>query len=218
MTDACNGGNMLQWASRYRMDMSVSDVSRIAFQLLTAVSHCYDHGVIHRDIKPENIMFEQISRYCDIRLIDFGSCRKREISKDHSPTQRRHDVWNRTMAGTPFYTAPEMFQRKYSFEVDVWSVGVVLYVLVAGYPGDDLQDAFNLFHTSSSKTAVVKIRNLELLPNYPVTTYPRSFCDLLDGLCTYDLHHRELASMLLQHKFIQLRDDSMQDCESISKI
>lgn len=65
VTEYCGGGEMMEYVSQLQEDLRSEDVSRIAFQLLSAVHHCCVHGVIHRDIKPENVMFQVSNlRYC----------------------------------------------------------------------------------------------------------------------------------------------------------
>ena len=88
-------------------------------KLLQAVNHCHAQGIIHRDIKPENIM---ITDNGSVRLIDFG------LSKVN-----KGDKKLTTIAGTPFYMAPEVLDGNYGAKADIWSLGVLLYVLVSGY-------------------------------------------------------------------------------------
>jgi serine/threonine protein kinase len=99
---------------------------------LSAVNHCANNKIIHRDIKPENVMFESEAAGSNARLIGFGCSTNKVVEGMHT-----------TFAGTPFYNSPEMFQKTYTNKMDVWSIGVLLYVLVAGYPSDNLQQAFN---------------------------------------------------------------------------
>ena len=87
-------------------------------ELFSAINHCHAQGIIHRDIKPENIMINDADT---VRLIDFGlskASKKRNLS---------------TIAGTPYYMAPEVLQGSYSTKADIWSLGVLLYTLVSGY-------------------------------------------------------------------------------------
>lgn len=98
--------------------------------------------------KPENIMLTHNGKDAELRLIDFGCASNVDADAEHV-----------TFAGTPFYNSPEMFQKKYTSRADVFSSGVVLYVLIAGYPADRLQAAFNLLHKSR--------RDLKTLPGMP---------------------------------------------------
>lgn len=87
-------------------------------ELVSSINHCHAQGIIHRDIKPENIM---ITNENTVRLIDFGLSK---VSKYRKLT---------TIAGTPYYMAPEVLQGNYSTKADIWSLGVLLYTLVSGY-------------------------------------------------------------------------------------
>lgn len=185
VTEICSGGEMLEYTSKTFSDgLSTDDVSRIAFQLLSAVDHCAKHNVIHRDIKPENVMFKSDSKTAEIRLIDFGcATMDNESNVEHS-----------TFAGTPFYISPEMFQKKYTTKCDVFSVGVLLYVLVAGYPATTLQAAFNLLHKAS--------RDLKTLPGSWPEEVPDTYFEMMDKLLTYRWKNRPSAGEMLEDDFV----------------
>lgn len=107
----------------------------IAFEyinkLFGALSHMHAQGVVHRDIKPENIM---IGENGELKLIDFG------LSK-----RQRKGKALQTIAGTPYYMAPEIQSGQYDAQCDNWSVGVLLYVFMSGYlpfQGSDRNEVF----------------------------------------------------------------------------
>ena len=87
--------------------------------LFQAINHCHAQNVVHRDIKPDNIM---ITSEETVRLIDFGLSKASKSGKTLS-----------TVAGTPYYMAPEVLEGAYSKKADIWSLGVLLYTLVSGY-------------------------------------------------------------------------------------
>jgi calcium/calmodulin-dependent protein kinase I len=188
VTEYCSGGVMTQYVAALGSTFTSDDVSRIAYQLLSAINHCSKYRIIHRDIKPDNVMFTHAQPGADIRLIDFGSgcmdAKQSDVACVHG-----------TFAGSAFYISPEVFRRSYTGMTDVWSVGVTIYVLVAGYPADKLQAAFNLLQCEE--------RNLRKLPNLP-DNLPGSFYDLLDGCLTYRYQKRPPASKLLQYDFLSL--------------
>jgi calcium-dependent protein kinase len=194
VTELCAGGEMMEYVSQQE-ELRTIDVSRIVYQLLDAIHHCASHGVLHRDVKPENVMFcHKKMASSELRLIDFGSgC---------MDIEQRDVVVHSTFAGSAFYISPEMFQRTYTAKTDVWSCGVVLYVLVAGYPADELQKAFNILHKSSKK------RNLKSLPNLP-QNMPDSFYHLLEELLEYRHKGRKSAGELLQHEFVQFHKQQL---------
>ena len=88
-------------------------------QLFQAINHCHAQEIVHRDIKPDNIM---INANNTVRLIDFG------LSKESINQQRL-----KTIAGTPYYMAPEVINGSHGKKADLWSLGVVLYTMVSGY-------------------------------------------------------------------------------------
>ena len=191
ITELCTGGDMIQYVSRREEDLRTDEVSRISYQLLTAVDHCAKNNVINRDIKPENIMFSTSGQDSELRLIDFGS-----------GTNKVFDGMHTTFAGTAFYISPEMFQNTYTQKTDVWSAGVCLYVLVAGYPSDKLQTAFNMMHKITPGE-----RNLKELPNMP-ENLPESYYKMLKELIEYKHKKRKFANQILEksdfvrfHKF-----------------
>ena len=90
-------------------------------KLLQAINHCHANNIAHRDIKPENIMFkEQNGEFTGIKLIDFGLAQSAE--------QAISD-----MVGTPYYLAPEVLKKQYGIKCDIWSMGVIMYILLSGY-------------------------------------------------------------------------------------
>jgi len=186
ITELCAGGDMIQYLSRREEDLRTDEVSRISFQLLSAVDHCASNNIINRDIKPENIMFVSSSSDSELRLIDFGSGTDKVVEGLHT-----------TFAGTAFYISPEMFQNTYTQKTDIWSVGVCLYVLVAGYPSDKLQTAFNMMHKITPGE-----RNLKKLPNIP-DNLPDSFYVMLNQLLEYKHKKRKKASEILKSDFVR---------------
>nr|XP_027115761.1 calcium-dependent protein kinase 24-like [Coffea arabica] len=91
--------------------------------ILEVVKLCHKHGVIHRDLKPENFLFANTSENSPLKAIDFG------LSIFFQPGQHFCEI-----VGSPYYMAPEVLRRNYGSEVDVWSAGVILYILLCGVP------------------------------------------------------------------------------------
>lgn len=95
----------------------------IMTQILSAVSYLHKHNITHRDLKPENIVFEDSAVDSRIKLIDFGTCSK--ITKNEKL---------KSTIGTPYYIAPEVLLGNYTQLCDVWSCGVIAYILLFGTP------------------------------------------------------------------------------------
>lgn len=105
-------------------------LARIYFkQIMTAISYIHEHRVSHRDIKPENFVFES-TESTNLKLIDFG------LSSHFVTDSENHKQFfsMRTGVGTIWYMAPEIFQRSYSEKCDIWSAGVILYIMLASFP------------------------------------------------------------------------------------
>ncbi|DAZ96535.1 TPA: hypothetical protein N0F65_011212 [Lagenidium giganteum] len=100
--------------------------------LLGAIKYCHDKGVVHRDLKPENLLLMSKDDDASIKLADFGFAKK--VTMDDSGLV--------TTCGTPGYVAPEILEgASYGKPVDIWSIGVITYILLCGYPPfhDDAQ-------------------------------------------------------------------------------
>jgi len=116
------GGELFAKVAKARF---TEDLSRRYFQqLISAVGYCHSRGVFHRDLKPENLLVDESG---NLKVSDFGL--------SAVTGQIRHDGLLHTLCGTPAYVAPEILTKKGydGAKVDVWSCGVVLYVLNAGY-------------------------------------------------------------------------------------
>ncbi|GMF25230.1 unnamed protein product [Phytophthora fragariaefolia] len=95
--------------------------------LLETIAFCHDADVVHRDLKPENLLLSSRDDDADIKLADFGFAKKAAIQNG--------DAGLSTACGTPGYVAPEILMAKpYGKEVDIWSIGVITYILLCGYP------------------------------------------------------------------------------------
>jgi len=132
VTDLCTGGELFdRIVERNSSDngapcFTEDEAAKIMYQILTAVSYMHKCGVAHRDIKPENILFDTKDEDSPIKIIDFGLARKHYGSFGEPPM--------RSVVGTPYYIAPEVLRRKYDSSCDLWSVGVIAYILMCGYP------------------------------------------------------------------------------------
>ncbi|XP_021909567.1 CDPK-related kinase 4 [Carica papaya] len=97
------------------------DAKSILVQILSVVAFCHLQGVVHRDLKPENFLFTTRDEDAPLKIIDFG------LSDFIRTDQRLNDV-----VGSAYYVAPEVLHRSYSLEADIWSIGVIAYILLCG--------------------------------------------------------------------------------------
>jgi len=135
VTDLCSGGELFEKittrCASYSGNndnggvpcFSEGEAARLLHQILSAVSYMHKRGIVHRDIKPENILFEMKDEDSPIKIIDFGLARR----------HKRKDPPMESDVGTPRYMAPEVIRMKYRSSCDLWSVGVVAYILLCGY-------------------------------------------------------------------------------------
>jgi len=101
------------------------DASRIMRQMTEAIQYLHTLNIVHRDLKPENLLFKSRSSTSDIMVTDFGLAK---LCTDEK-------LILKTACGTPNYVAPEILTQKgYGKDVDVWSLGVILFILLCGYP------------------------------------------------------------------------------------
>ena len=115
------------------------DMCEIIQQLLKALLFIHSQNIIHRDIKPENILFANKRDYSTLKLIDFGLA-----------TYQKKD---RKSVGTPLYMAPEMIDGNSCLQSDIWSVGIIVYLMLTGKYAFDAKEGENLYE---------KIKNNEI--------------------------------------------------------
>nr|CAN64098.1 hypothetical protein VITISV_014897 [Vitis vinifera] len=118
--DACEDASnvyIIMEGGRYREE----DAKAIVVQILNVVAFCHLQGVVHRDLKPENFLFTTRDEDAPMKVIDFG------LSDFIRTDQRLNDI-----VGSAYYVAPEVLHRSYNLEADVWSIGVITYILLCG--------------------------------------------------------------------------------------
>ncbi|QCD81659.1 Protein kinase [Vigna unguiculata] len=119
--ELCEGGELLDRILSRGGKYSEEDAKAVLIQILNVVAFCHLQGVVHRDLKPENFLFTSKEENSELKAIDFG------LSDFVKPDERLNDI-----VGSAYYVAPEVLHRAYSTEADVWSVGVIAYILLCG--------------------------------------------------------------------------------------
>lgn len=186
-----------------RKKLSEEDTRKIMRQLLEAVKYLHDQSVVHRDIKPENIL---INTPDDIKLADFGLAK----------VVQEWDVRS-TPCGTSFYIAPEIIRgieaqgarplcttRESVKSIDLWSCGVVMFVLIAGRP----PFAGQVKTSVERKTLLQKIDRGVLFPDAQWISVSEEAKDLVMGLLNQDIKQRITAAKALLHPFFTGKAES----------
>lgn len=130
VTEILKGGELLEEIQAWG-NFIEEDAAELMRHLLSAVNYCHQQGVAHRDLKPENILLEENKDLDSINVIDFGLAQC--VQKDTV----MHDV-----AGSIYYIAPEVLEGSHTLKADIWSCGVIAFVVLSGYaPFDGNSDA-----------------------------------------------------------------------------
>ncbi|CAA6667322.1 unnamed protein product [Spirodela intermedia] len=146
-------------------------------------SMCHRHGVIHRDLKPENFLFANKKETSPLKVIDFG------LSVMFKPGERFTEI-----VGSPYYMAPEVLKRNYGPEVDVWSAGVILYILLCGVPP--------FWAESEQGIAQAIIRSIIDFKRDPWPKVSDNAKDLVRRMLEPDPTKRLTAQEVLDHPFL----------------
>ena len=117
--ELCRGKDLLYRIYKNKMDEK--NICLIIMKILHSISYCHSKGIIHRDLKPENIIFETPDLDSDIKIIDFG------LSKKIQNNEKLHSI-----LGTHYYVAPEVLNKEYNEKCDLWSIGIITYLLIIG--------------------------------------------------------------------------------------
>ncbi|KAJ3674657.1 hypothetical protein LUZ60_005273 [Juncus effusus] len=120
--ELCEGGELFDRivARGHYNERSAADVLKTIAEVIKV---CHRNGVIHRDLKPENFLYASKKDGSDLKAIDFG------LSVFFKPGDTFSEI-----VGSPYYMAPEVLRRNYGPEIDIWSAGVILYILLSGGP------------------------------------------------------------------------------------
>nr|CAD1818916.1 unnamed protein product [Ananas comosus var. bracteatus] len=120
--ELCEGGELLdRILAKKNSRYSEKDAAVVVRQMLKVAAECHLHGLVHRDMKPENFLLKSTKEDSPLKATDFG------LSDFIKPGKRFHDI-----VGSAYYVAPEVLKRRSGPESDVWSIGVITYILLCG--------------------------------------------------------------------------------------
>eukprot|EP00618_Florenciella_parvula_P001215 CAMPEP_0119544852 /NCGR_PEP_ID=MMETSP1344-20130328/54943_1 /TAXON_ID=236787 /ORGANISM="Florenciella parvula, Strain CCMP2471" /LENGTH=561 /DNA_ID=CAMNT_0007589359 /DNA_START=102 /DNA_END=1787 /DNA_ORIENTATION=- len=151
VTDLCTGGELfdriMEKSNSEEGHYSEDDAARLMYSILDALDYCHNLNIIHRDLKPENFLFRDKTDESDLVIIDFGLSR-------FGPQDEGEFM--KTRVGTPYYIAPEVLGKHYTKACDLWSVGVIMYILLSGVPpfyGETDQAIFDMIKAADTTLA-----------------------------------------------------------------
>ncbi|XP_042481800.1 calcium-dependent protein kinase 26-like [Macadamia integrifolia] len=188
--ELCAGGELFHRLEKHGR-FSESEACVLFSHLMQVVMYCHDKGVVHRDLKPENILLATKASSSPIKLADFG------LATYVKPGQSLYGT-----VGSPFYIAPEVLTGGYNQAADVWSAGVILYILLSGMPP---------FWGKTKSRIFDAVRAADL--RFPSDHWDRisaSAKDLIRGMLCTDPAKRLTAAEVLDHGWIR-------DCRHVAE-
>ena len=184
ITEYCPGGCLYDLIVKNNGPFTEIQASYIMHQLFSVVNYCHKMKIIHRDLKPENILVNKNENgLIKIKICDFGT----------SLCFKRGDIQDKVV-GSIYYIAPEVLKKKYNSKCDLWSCGVIMYILLTGVPP---------FAGSNNVSIMKKI----LAGEYDKTRLNKrcKACnDLIGKLLEKDISKRIRADAALRHKWFQI--------------
>ncbi|CAN6349245.1 unnamed protein product [Urochloa humidicola] len=181
--EVCEGGELFdRIVSRgHYTERAAAGVIRT---IMEVVLHCHKHGVMHRDLKPENFLYANTSENSPLKVIDFG------LSVCFRPGDRFSEI-----VGSPYYMAPEVLKRNYGQEIDIWSAGVILYILLCGVPP--------FWAETDEGIAQAIIRSNIDFEREPWPKVSENAKDLVRKMLDPSAYSRLTAQQVLEHPWIQ---------------
>lgn len=189
--ELCVGGELFD-RIKAQPDGSYSerDAVGILKQIAEGIRYLHQHGIVHCDLKPDNFLFSDDRKDSSVKVIDFGMSKFVKRAK-----------YFRSLRGTPYYIAPEVIQGHYKEACDMWSFGVVMFVMLFGYPpfhGEKDQDIFNSVLKGFSPTTK-RGYGAWFPAEIPCSDSAK---DLIGKLLTLDTAKRYTAEEVLEHPFM----------------
>ena len=184
ITEYCEGGSLFDLIINNNGPFPEIQASYIMHQIFSVVNYCHKMKIIHRDLKPENILINKNeNNFVQIKVCDFGT----------SLMFNRGEVQDE-LVGSIYYIAPEVLKKKYNSKCDLWSCGVIMYILLTGVPP---------FGGSNNRIIVEKI----LKHDYDKTLLNKrcKACkELISLLLERNISKRIRADEALKHKWFQI--------------
>ena len=182
----CAGGDLLSYIEKTHYKLPEPRACEIIHKLSMAIYYIHSYGIVHRDLKPENILMTDNSENADIRLLDFG------LSKIIGPNQKCTEPY-----GTLSFVAPEVLRGKpYDKSVDLWSIGIITFLLLCGYlPFDDKH--------SEREIARQTIQDPVPFHSKIWSKFSKEAKDFVNGLLKKKPEERYTITQILEHPWIK---------------
>ena len=200
LQELCTGGELLRKIQTTQL--KEKDIAKIFNQIMSAVAYCHEKGIVHRDLKLENILFASESPDSPVKIIDFGFSvllGKNEINKDKDNENNLKKYGFKRMkskVGTLYYISPEIIKGNYDEKCDIWACGVILYILLCGYPP---------FNGSSDKEVYNIITQVKYDFNQPMWKNVSKYAkELIKNMLTL-AKNRYTAKQVLSSKWLEVK-------------
>ena len=182
----CGGGDLFSYIEKRGFQLKEPRAAQIIHKLSTAIYYLHQYGIVHRDLKPENILMTDESDEADIRLLDFG------LGKIIGPNEFCTEPF-----GTFSYAAPEvLLEKPYNFKADLWTIGIITYLLVAGFlPFDD--------ENSEKEIARQTVYEPTPFPNSIWKNISNEAKAFVDNLLNKDPKKRMNIKQILEHPWLK---------------
>ncbi|WOL11686.1 calcium-dependent protein kinase 20 [Canna indica] len=181
--ELCEGGELFDRIVA-RGHYTERAAAAVTHTIIEVIQVCHKHGVMHRDLKPENFLFGNKKENAPLKAIDFG------LSVFFKQGERFTEI-----VGSPYYMAPEVLKRNYGPEVDVWSAGVILYILLCGVPP--------FWAETEQGVAQAILRSIVDFRREPWPKISDSAKDLVRHMLDPDPKQRFTAQQVLDHPWLQ---------------
>jgi len=186
VTELCSGGELFQEIIE-KGPFNEKYCAYVMYQIFSAINYCHKMHILHRDLKPENILIAKRDKndFPLIKICDFGTSKMFE----KGTVQRK-------LVGSSYYIAPEVLKKHYDEKCDIWSCGVILYILLSARPP---------FGGESDSEIMEKVSKGKYdLKSPPFDTVSHEALDLIKSCMTMEVSKRISAEEALKHPWLQM--------------
>eukprot|EP00826_Nyctotherus_ovalis_P049919 TRINITY_DN6069_c0_g4_i3.p1 TRINITY_DN6069_c0_g4~~TRINITY_DN6069_c0_g4_i3.p1 ORF type:complete len:652 (-),score=187.44 TRINITY_DN6069_c0_g4_i3:687-2642(-) len=193
------GGDLMEYMERSKNKVPEVYAAKVIHSLAAALYYLHSYGIIHRDLKPENIMLKSKLQYPDVKIIDFG------LAKFVGPKERCVEA-----CGTLHYAAPELLGGlSYNKSADIWSLGVVAYLLLSG--------TFPFHHANDSKLTKMIVRDCVRYPSFCWRNVSAEGLDFVRRVLVKEPSRRMSLTEVLKHPWLMKDKEELRRMEKMNK-